>query len=361
MGLFLNRCAYETDLKASYTDASQLHRTGVLAEVVRLAPRQRGVELTLLCHHRIRWTKVVEEKPLLKLDTVPVEELKGQIVKSQEVRAYSLAVIETMKELLQLGSFYKEQLELLLESVDVNNPYHLADLGACLTTADPLALQEVLEETSVVERLSKTLSLLKADLDTTRVQRKIHKQIEENITRSQRKYFLTEQLKNIKKELGMEKDEKEALLTKFRSRLEEKSVPEATQSVIDEEMEKLSTLEPSSSEYNVTRNYLDWLTELPWGVTSTDSLSIPRASKVLNDQHYGLLDVKTRILEFIAVGTLTKSISGRILLLSGPPGVGKTSIGRSIAEALNRKFYRFSVGGMGDVAEIKGHRRTYIG
>lgn len=343
-----------------FNDPDQLHRVGVLAEVIRLAPRQKGVELTFLCHHRIRWNSVVSKDPLLTLATEPIKEPPAD-VSSDMIKAYSLSVIETMKELLRLGSFYKEQLELLLESVDVNNPYHLADLGACLTTADPASLQDVLEQTDIAERLRLTLELLKKDLETTRVSRRIHKQIEENVSKSQRRYFLTEQMKQIKRELGMERDEKETLLTKFKTRLEGKIVPENVSSVVNDEMDKMGSLEPSSSEYNVTRNYLDWLTELPWGVYSKDSLDIGRAEIVLDKMHYGLKDVKERILEFIAVSALRGNVQGKILLLSGPPGVGKTSIGKSVAEALNREFYRFSVGGMGDVAEIKGHRRTYVG
>eukprot|EP00178_Gracilaria_changii_P010131 TRINITY_DN2951_c0_g1_i1.p1 TRINITY_DN2951_c0_g1~~TRINITY_DN2951_c0_g1_i1.p1 ORF type:complete len:938 (+),score=167.39 TRINITY_DN2951_c0_g1_i1:279-3092(+) len=364
VGLFLHKQAgidlLPNDHAYPYNDAEQLHRVGVLAEIIRLMPRQKGVELTFLCHHRIRWNRVVSSQPLLTLATEPIAEPPADL-SSDLIKAYSLSVIETMKELLRLGSFYKEQLELLLESVDVNNPYHLADLGACLTTADPASLQDVLEETDIAERLRLTLELLKKDLETTRVSRRIHKQIEENVSKSQRKYFLTEQMKQIKRELGMEKDEKETLLTKFKARLEHKVVPDAISNIINDEMEKLSSLEPSSSEYNVTRNYLDWLTELPWGVYSQDSLDIARAEKVLDEMHYGLKDVKERILEFIAVSGLRGNVQGKILLLSGPPGVGKTSIGRSIAKALNREFYRFSVGGMGDVAEIKGHRRTYVG
>lgn len=364
VGLFLHKQAgldpIPDHTQYPFNDADQLHRVGVLAEVIRVAPRQKGVELTFLCHHRVRWTSVVSSQPLLTLATEPVLEPPADL-SSDHIKAYSLSVIETMKELLRLGSFYKEQLELLLESVDVNNPYHLADLGACLTTADPASLQDVLEETDIAERLRLTLELLKKDLETTRVSRRIHKQIEENVSKSQRRYFLTEQMKQIKRELGMEKDEKETVLSKFKSRLEHKVVPEAVSSIINDEMEKLGSLEPSSSEYSVTRNYLDWLTELPWGVYSEDSLDIARAEKVLDEMHYGLKDVKERILEFIAVSGLRGNVQGKILLLSGPPGVGKTSIGRSVAKALNREFYRFSVGGMGDVAEIKGHRRTYVG
>ncbi len=183
VGLFLHKMAGQDMLtldeeNIKFNDASQLYHVGVLAEVIRLIKRQKGVELTFLCHHRIRWNSVIETEPLLRLATEPVYEPPAD-VSSELVKAYSLSVIETMKELLRIGSFYKEQLELLLESVDVNNPYHLADLGACLTTADPVSLQEVLEQGDIVERLRLTLNLLKKDLETTKVSRHIHKQIEE--------------------------------------------------------------------------------------------------------------------------------------------------------------------------------------
>ena len=345
---------------AGAPDPELLYKVGVIGELLRVAPRPKGLELTFMCHHRIRSLGAVRKEALLFLNTEPIVE--ERVEPTTSIRAYSLAVVETLRELLSAGSLYKEQLELLLESVDVNNPYHLADLGACLSsTAEPAVLQEVLEEPILEERLSKTLALLKSELETIRVQRKINKQIEENVSNAQRKFFLNEQLKYIKKELGLERDEKESVRAKFRQRLEGRTVPPHAAAVIDEELQKLGALDPASSEYNVTRNYLDWLTALPWGVYSVDRLDPDRVRAVLDDDHYGLEDVKRRVQEFIAVGQLRGTVVGKILLLSGPPGVGKTTIGRSIARAIGRKLYRFSVGGMGDVAEIKGHRRTYVG
>lgn len=168
-------------------------------------------------------------------------------------------------------------------------------------------------------------------------------------------------MKAIKKELGIEKEDKDAIGEKYRERIKEKVVPAAVMSVIDEELNKLNFLESHSSEFNVTRNYLDWLTSLPWGVMSEENLTIDEAVKVLDHDHYGMEDIKKRILEFIAVSQLKGTTQGKILCFYGPPGVGKTSIARSIARALNREYFRFSVGGMTDVAEIKGHRRTYVG
>ena len=184
--------------------------------------------------------------------------------------------------------------------------------------------------------------------------------VEDKMSANQRRFLLMEQLKQIKKELGLEKDDKEAP-QKFTERIADKTVPEDAQKTIDEELQKLSLLETSSSEFNVTRNYLDWLTALPWGVYADENLKLAHAEAVLAEDHYGLDDIKERILEFIAVGALKGSTQGKIMCFVGPPGVGKTSIGTSIARALNREFYRFSVGGLTDVAEIKGHRRTYVG
>ncbi|XP_017860725.1 PREDICTED: lon protease homolog, mitochondrial [Drosophila arizonae] len=172
---------------------------------------------------------------------------------------------------------------------------------------------------------------------------------------------LDEQLKVIKKELGIEKDDKDAIGEKYREKLKDKTVPESIKTVIDEELTKLNFLESHSSEFNVTRNYLDWLTSLPWGVISPENLCLDKATEILNNDHYGMDDIKKRILEFIAVSSLKGTTQGKILCFHGPPGVGKTSIAKSIARALNREYFRFSVGGMTDVAEIKGHRRTYVG
>lgn len=246
---------------------------------------------------------------------------------------------------------------------DFQDPAKLADLAASMCSADDHALQTILESLDVKTRLQNALVLLKKEVELGKLQADIGRRVEEKISGDQRKYFLMEQLKSIKKELGMERDDKTALAEKFMDKFApfRDQAPKHAVKVIEEELQKLAGLEPSSSEFNVTRNYLEWLTSIPWGHSSDERLDISQASEVLDHDHHGLEDVKERILEFIAVGQLRGTTQGKIITMVGPPGVGKTSIGQSIARALDRKFFRFSVGGLSDVAEIKGHRRTYVG
>ncbi|MEQ1662465.1 MAG: endopeptidase La [Thiobacillus sp.] len=280
---------------------------------------------------------------------------------SEEIRAYSIAIINTIKELLPLNPLYSEELKFFLNRFGPNEPSQLTDFAASLTTAPKQALQEVLESLALKKRMEKVLVLLKKELDVARLQSQIRERVDEKMSEQQREFFLHQQLKAIQKELGISKDDKTSELDTFRERLAELTLPAQAQKRIGEEMHKLSLLETGSPEYTVTRNYLDWLTVLPWGVHTQDKIDLERARVILDRDHDGLDDVKERIIEFLAVGAMRGEMAGSILLLVGPPGVGKTSIGKSVAEALGRKFYRFSVGGMRDEAEIKGHRRTYIG
>jgi len=250
------------------------------------------------------------------------------------------------------------------QRIDIHNPYKLADFAASVTTADGEELQQVMEEMSCELRLKKALELITKELELSKVQQVIKEQVEEKVSKNQRNYLLMEQLKAIKKELGMEKDDKDAMITKYRERLASfapGSIPASVNEVVEEELNKMSMLEKNSSEFNVTRNYLDWLTQLPWGKSTEENFDLKKAKQILDEDHYGLSDIKERILEFIAVSKLKGSVQGKIICFVGPPGVGKTSIGKSIARSLSREFYRFSVGGLSDVAEIKGHRRTYVG
>ncbi|CAL1284783.1 unnamed protein product [Larinioides sclopetarius] len=295
---------------------------------------------------------------------VEVENITHESYEStEEIKALTQEIVKTIREIISLNPLYRESVQQMIQAGQrvVDNPVYLSDLGAALTGAEPHELQQIVEETNIPNRLMLTLSLLKKELELSKLQQKIGKEVEEKVKTMHRKYMLQEQLKIIKKELGLEKEDKDAIEEKFRERLKGMAVPSAVMEVIDEELNKLSLLDNHSSEFGVTRNYLDWLTNIPWGKSSEENMDLDRAAQVLDEDHYGMEDVKKRILEFIAVSNLRGSTQGKILCFHGPPGVGKTSIAKSIARALNRNYYRFSVGGMTDVAEIKGHRRTYIG
>lgn len=278
-----------------------------------------------------------------------------------ELKAYAIAIINTLKELVPLNPLYSEELKFFLNRFNPNEPSALTDFAASLTTSSGRELQEVLETFPVLDRMKQVLILIRKELEVAKLQTQIREKVDEKMSEQQRKFFLREQLKAIQQELGIAKDDRTADVDRFRERLDGLSLPEAARTRIDEELQKLSILESGSPEYAVTRNYLDWMTALPWGRYSQDNLDLDHARKILDEDHDGLDDVKKRIVEFLAVGNLKGEVAGSILLLVGPPGVGKTSIGRSVANALGRKFFRFSLGGMRDEAEIKGHRRTYIG
>lgn len=280
---------------------------------------------------------------------------------SGEIKAYAMALIQAIKELIPLNPLYNEELKNFLNHFNLNDPSPLADFAAAITTAPGPDLQAILDTIPLQKRMQQVLVLLHKELEVARLQAEIRTEVEQKMSKHQREFFLREELKVIQRELGMAKDDKTADVETFRERMQVHSPPEHVLKRFGDEIQKLSILEPGSPEYGVTRNYLDWLTGVPWGTFSEDKTSLARAKRVLNRDHAGLADIKDRILEFIAMGTFRGDVSGSILCFVGPPGVGKTSIGRSIAECLGRKFYRFSVGGMRDEAEIKGHRRTYIG
>ncbi|ODN81802.1 ATP-dependent protease La [Cryptococcus amylolentus CBS 6039] len=284
---------------------------------------------------------------------------------SQVIRAIMSELISVFKEIAQLQPMFREQVTSFAisntSSQVFDEPDKLADLAAVVSTADITDLQAVLASTSIEDRLQRALVLLKKELINAQLQFKIARDVDTKIQKRQREYYLMEQLKGIKKELGMESDGKDKLVEGFKEKASKLAMPEGVRKVFDEELNKLVHLEPAASEFNVTRNYIDWLTQVPWGVHTPENYDISHAIKVLDEDHYGLKDVKDRILEFMAVGKLRGTVEGKILCLVGPPGVGKTSIGKSVARALGRQFFRFSVGGLTDVAEIKGHRRTYIG
>lgn len=316
----------------------------------------------LLAHRRVDLVSVDEIGPPIDV-TISHWPRLDYTGADDTIRALSNEILSTIREVAQLNPLFRENVQYFSMRLDANDPYRLADFAASVCSAgNPEDLQALLEEKDPEMRLHKALVLLSREREVSKLQQEISAKVEEKMSETQRKYFLMEQLKSIKKELGMERDDKEAVIEKYRKQLAAyPSIPQDVQSTIDSELEKLSTLEMNSSEYNVTRSYLDWLCGVPWGVLSDENFDIQEARKVLDRDHYGLEDVKDTILEFIAVGKLKGNVQGKIVCLAGPPGTGKTSIAKSVAASLGREFYRFSVGGLSQVSEIKGHRRTYVG
>ncbi|KAF3532572.1 hypothetical protein DY000_02043827 [Brassica cretica] len=330
---------------------NRMHEVGTLAQISSI----QGEQVILIGRRRLRITDMVSEDPL----SVKVEHIKNKAYDKDDdvIKATYFEVMSTLRDVLKTTSLWRDQ------HIGDFNYQHLADFGAGISSANKHENQGVLEELDVHKRLELALDLLKKEVEVNKIQASIAKTVEEKFSGERRQIVLKEQLKAIKKELGVETDSKSAFSEKFKERIEvnKDKIPKHVLKVIEEHLTKLQLLEPTSSEFDVTLNYLDWLTVLPWGNLSDENFDVLRAEKILDEDHYGLSDVKERILEFIAVGSLRGTSQGKIICLSGPPGVGKTSIGRSIARALDRKFFRFSVGGLSDVAEINGHRRTYIG
>ena len=354
VGLFMT-----TPHESDFAGPDDYVEVGTVARMHHPMKQEGKIQFIAEGMQRARITKWISETPPYRVE---VEYLKQTSPgKKSETKAYAMAIINTLRELIPLNPLYGEELRFFLGRFSPNEPSALTDFAASLTTATPEELQKVLETLNIRRRMQQVLQLLKKDLEVAKLQSKIRDNVEEKMDEQQRKFFLREQLKAIQKELGIAKDDRTADRDRFLERMEKLTIPENAMKKIDEEMDKLGMLETGSPEYAVTRNYLDQITALPWGIHSKDKLDLRRARKILDRDHDSLEDVKDRIIEFLAVGKLRGEVNGSILLLVGPPGVGKTSIGKSVADALGRKFYRLSVGGMRDEAEIKGHRRTYIG
>ncbi len=362
VGIFLN--SLDTSENDVIRSLKEINKVGVVAQIVNVIPLT-GTSATAIVypHRRVRAVGLLSgpEDPIsnLKVENYPDEPYDKN---NRYLRAVSQEIYATLADVAKFNPFFREHITHHNISPSVfEDPAKLADFVAVLCSSDSKELQEILESAVIEERLRKALVLLKKELLNAQLQHAISKDVENKLNQRQREYFLTEQLKSIKKELGIETDTKEKLIQQFTDRSSTINFPEHVKKIFVEELNKLATLEPAGAEFNVTRSYLDWITQLPWQKYSEDVYDITKAKNILDQDHYGMDEVKKRILEFIAVAKLKGSPSGKILCFVGPPGVGKTSIGKSIARALNREFFRFSVGGLTDVAEIKGHRRTYVG
>jgi ATP-dependent Lon protease len=304
---------------------------------------------------RIRIERRVLDDPYLVGEFV---ELRDRLEESQELEALTRNVQSLFARIIGLVPYLPEELQIAAANVD--DPSALCHLVASTLRLKTEDKQELLELVDVAERLRKTSLLLSRELEVFELGTKIQSQVQSELEKGQREFFLRQQLKAIQEELG-EGDPEQAELQELRERLEAHELPEEVKRASDRELSRLERLPSAAAEYGVIRTYLDWIATLPWGVTTADNLDLDRARQVLDEDHYDLEKVKDRIIEHLAVSKLRNDPSGQILCFVGPPGVGKTSLGHSIARTLERKFSRISVGGVRDEAEIRGHRRTYIG
>lgn len=337
--------------------SKDVYKVGVLCKVVKKLKLPDG-SVNLLVHglRRFRITTFIQEQPLLIGKVEVFEDIHEA---DEELDAYTRSVINQVKKLSEINPYFNEEMKLAM--LNSPSPGSLADLVAFALSLDIPEAQDFLETLVVKKRFAKLLVYLKREKDVADIQKKITDEVNDKVNKYQREYFLREQLKVIRGELGLDEDDKSKDLNKLREAIEEAKMPEEALKAASEELERLESIPDSSPEYNVSRTYLNWMVNLPWNKYTEDDVKIVEAQKILERDHYGLEKAKERILEFLAVRKLKPEYDGTILCLAGPPGVGKTSLGHSIAQSLGRKFYRFSLGGMRDEAEIKGHRRTYVG
>lgn len=305
---------------------------------------------------RIRFKKFISKKPYFRVD---IEALEDEYDPDDvEIKALFQNVSDQFKQMIAMVPNIPEDLKIAI--VNIEGPGRLADLVASHLHISVAEKQEILEALNVKERLQKINAFLIREMNVLTLATKIQSQAKTEIDKAQREYFLKQQLKAIQDELG-QKDERTVEIDELKKKLKNAKLPEEARKEADRELNRLAKMSPMSAEYTVSRTYLDWMISLPWSIATKDDLDIKNVYKILNEDHYDLKKVKERIVEYLAVLKLKKDLKGPILCFVGPPGTGKTSIGKSIARAIGRKFVRVSLGGVRDEAEIRGHRRTYIG
>jgi ATP-dependent Lon protease len=333
-----------------------LNIAGTVALILKMAKTEDN-KLQLLAQGlgRFEIKKYVQEKPYLKAS---VKHIKDIETKDKEIEALMSNMISQFSRVAELSPGLPQEIVVMAKSIQ--EPGILADMISSTINSSLEEKQRVLEIYDIKKRLKEVTRLLNYQLEILELGSKIQSQVKGDMDKRQREYFLREQLKAIKEELG-EKDEAAVEIEDYKAKIEEKNLPEEARKEAERELNRLSRMHPSSAEYTVASTYLDWLTALPWHDSTEDNMDITKARKILDQDHFGLDKAKQRIIEYLAVRKLKPESKGPILCFVGPPGTGKTSLGRSIANALGRKFFRISLGGVRDEAEIRGHRRTYIG
>ncbi len=348
----------QKDLTEEDPSPEGMYRVGTIATIMRMQRLADGRLKTLVQGlSKGRISEYIQLKPtfLVRIDQICEPEAPEITV---ETEALMRGVKEQLEGLISFGKVLSHDLVLILDSID--EPGRLADLVSCNVGLTVERAQEILEILDPIKRLKKVNDALGQEIEVLAMQAKIRSQVKEEISRTQREYFLREQMKAIKDELG-EGDERGEEVKEIRQRIEKAKMPEDAEREANKQLQRLEQMHPEAAEASMVRTYIDWLVEIPWSVSTADNADINRARHVLDEDHYNLEKVKERIVEFLGVHKLKKQMKGPILCFVGPPGVGKTSLGKSIARALGRKFVRISLGGIRDEAEIRGHRRTYVG
>jgi ATP-dependent Lon protease len=351
----------QLDPRVETPSGSDLHGVGTLAKVHKMVRMPNGNVVAFLEGlHRIRVIEVVGLKPFLRA------RVEGQPDQEDQPGPELTALVRNVQELFKEVVARSPQLsdDLQTEVMNIDSPARLADfVASTLPSLSTMVRQELLETFSVRKRLESLTNELSKEKEVLELRHKIHDQVQEQVSQSQREFLLREQMKAIQKELG-ESDDTQSEVEELRKKVEESGMSVEAKKECDRELKRLAKMTPASAEYMVSRTYLEWMTSLPWNKTSgtaEDQIDIVKAQQILDEDHYDLEKVKERILDYLAVKKLQPGMKGPILCFVGPPGVGKTSLGKSIARALGRKFVRISLGGMHDEAELRGHRRTYIG
>jgi ATP-dependent Lon protease len=334
-------------------DLYQVGTVGLAHKMVKLPDGTMRILVQGL--QRARTVNFVSEEPYLVAE---IEKVDDVAVEGVQVDALRAGLLNVFSKIVGLVPYLPEELE--MAAANIEEPGALAFLIASTMRIKTEQKQLLLEESNIERRMRLLTKILTQELEVLELGSKIQSDVKEEIDKSQREYFLRQQLKAIQAELG-ETDEQQAEVNELREKIEALNLPEEIDKAAHRELDRLSKLQPASAEYPVIRTYLDWIITLPWSVSSEDNLDIAHARAILNRDHYDLEKVKDRILEYLAVRKLKADLHGPILCFVGPPGVGKTSLGKSIAAAMGRKFERISVGGVRDEAEIRGHRRTYVG
>ena len=316
-----------------------LYKVGTAAKIVKkINLPDGGVNIFISTLKRFRIKKTLHEaEPIIGA----VEYLEDEEDNTAEVKALTRALVSEMKQISENNPLFSE--EMRLNMINIDHPGKIADFIASILNIDKTEQQKILEILNVRKRMEQVLVFIKKEQELLRIQKKIQKEINEKIEKSQRDYFLKEELKAIKAELGMTTDAKSSEYQRFKDKLDAFKFEGEIKETVEQELEKFSLMDPNSAEFIVSRNYLDVISSLPWGDPETESLELKKARDILESDHYGLDDVKSRIVEFLAVRKLRRDTKGSIICLVGPPGVGKTSVGRSIARSLGKAFFRFSV------------------